>query len=327
MLYSKILAFCVLYSNVAAFTLQPAKTSSVALRSTSETQSTEIAMFPDDLPLQRIEGGETLRTFKMPIESERCQMVFKTMGRPLRCRVEMWLGPQRKTHMMDMDIQDGQVAPFRACLKFKKGDSAGAQVLTIRNMGTPEFPLLAGVVAVTPEKSKEFEKITNKVWQMGPPTHVQGGTTVRSFPVADNVEAIQLLVSSKRVSGKSVKMDIEVLQGANYVKQRFDLQVGGGCQPYHAIIATPGQGVTIRMISKNVFEFPYEVSVVPYSVSDTVARVAGRIGSDLTANTFNDQAFNRRAPPPATDNGLNTYTFGSRRQWKSDRDGKKWWEP
>jgi hypothetical protein len=82
---------------------------------------------PPDLPLRTIQGANTLVTMKMPVENERVCVYIKTNGRPTKAAIEMWLGPLRRTHKMDIYCQDGNNTPFREVLKFKKGDNAGPQ--------------------------------------------------------------------------------------------------------------------------------------------------------------------------------------------------------
>jgi hypothetical protein len=45
--------------------------------------------FPLDIPMKRIEGGGTVRTWDIPPETERLQYVVETNGRPLKAKVEL----------------------------------------------------------------------------------------------------------------------------------------------------------------------------------------------------------------------------------------------
>lgn len=48
-------------------------------------------MFSPDIPMKRIEGGGTVRTWDIPLETERLQYVLETNGRPLKAKVELYV--------------------------------------------------------------------------------------------------------------------------------------------------------------------------------------------------------------------------------------------
>jgi hypothetical protein len=45
--------------------------------------------FPSDMELVRMEGGNTVRTWKIPHEAERAQIYIETNGRPLKATVQL----------------------------------------------------------------------------------------------------------------------------------------------------------------------------------------------------------------------------------------------
>ena len=54
---------------------------------------------PDKKADIRIEGGKTLKTFAMPSHAERVQyMLTSPNGRPIKAKVELWIGPNRCVH-------------------------------------------------------------------------------------------------------------------------------------------------------------------------------------------------------------------------------------
>jgi hypothetical protein len=228
------------------------------------------------MPMRRIEGEGTLVTYQMPVDAERVQMVFQTNGRPLKAKVALWLGPIRQTHGMEIDLEDGNETPFRATLKFKKG----GPTLKISTSSGLEFPMMAGVQVPTPARSAELAQITQSVWDSAKEKLlVQGGSVsgghgaVRTFPIAGNVESIQVLVWSIDTGKKSIKAKIELLQGPNNAKQSYDLQLGGGSQPYHAVFETPGEGWMLRIYNKKFVEDGlFQVAVVPYVTGDYASR-------------------------------------------------------
>lgn len=218
----------------------------------------------------RVEGGDTLKTFKMPAHADRVQYVLTSNGRPIKAKVELWIGPIRSTHELVYDCMNGKAYPIRATLGFKKV----SPVLKISTNGTYEFPLLMGVFVPSEEETKMIKQVNEEEMFYNAPLKqsVQGGSTIdnkggsiRTFDIDPTWEKTQIMVWSKDVGKKSFKTDIEVLQGPNNQKQRFYLRCGGSTQPYHAVIDTPGAGWQIRLNSKKFIEDgKFEIAVAPY---------------------------------------------------------------
>jgi hypothetical protein len=277
-IYAKLLALCAFHAcGTTAFScMAPKASSSVVLKQSwsAETSSSSdpstIEMFRPSLlkNMKTIQGGGTLVTYKLPPGSDRLQMIFKTNGRPLKAVVELWLGPLRSTHTMDIDVEDGSLTPFTATLKFKKG---GEPTLKIKTKEELAFPVIAGWEVASSERSDELAAMTEKVWDANPKIPVQGGPiaggkgAVRTYAVPANVKSVQVLFWSKDTGKKSLKCYIEVLQGADNPKQVYNLQCGGGSQPYHAVIKTPGAGSLIRIYNKKFLEDGlFECVIAPY---------------------------------------------------------------
>ncbi|KAK1740666.1 thioredoxin domain-containing protein [Skeletonema marinoi] len=214
----------------------------VATASEACELSYDPSAFPKNLPLQQIQGGNSRLTWKLPQGADRLQMLIQTNGRPLKARVELWLGPIRRVHFVDIACMNGAETPFRACLKFKNSDSAGPQTLEISTSEDSAFPALVGVDVMTKDRSVERQEAFDRIWKASTKMYSQGDKTVRVVPIADHVKSVQLLVWSKDVGKKSFKANVELLQGPNTKRQYYELQCGGGTQPYHAIFETPGNG-------------------------------------------------------------------------------------
>jgi len=224
----------------------------------------------DKKPDIRIEGGSTLQTFAMPDHAERVQyMITSPTGRPVKAKVELWIGPIRCVHEMIYDCMNGLQYPLRATLQFKKL----SPVLKVSTDGTYEFPLLCGVFVPNPEESDKIGAATEEHFYNAPmKDRVQGGSTIdskggaiRSFNIDASWEKTQIMVWSKDVGKKSFKTNIEVLQGPNNAKQFINLRCGGSTQPYHAVIDTPGAGWVIRCNSKKYVEDGlFEIAVGPF---------------------------------------------------------------
>merc|ERR1719171_2559971 len=111
---------------------------------------------PEMQPDMRIEGGQTLKTFKMPPHADKVQYMLKSPnGRPTKARVELWIGPIRCTHELIYDCMSGYTFPLRATLGFKKVEP----VLKISGDSEYEFPVMCGVFVPDPEQSKKIDEI------------------------------------------------------------------------------------------------------------------------------------------------------------------------
>jgi len=225
---------------------------------------------PDKKADIRIEGGDTLRTFQMPSHAERVQYILTTpSGRPVKAKVELWIGPIRSVHEFKYDCMNGGTFPIRATLQFKKL----SPVLKIQTDGSFEFPLLCGVFVPSPDESKKIGELTKDMFYSAPmKDRVQGGSTIdgkggaiRTFNIDPTWEKTQLMVWSKDVGKKSFKTNIEILQGPNNAKQHLNLRCGGSTQPFHAVIDTPGSGWMIRCNSKKYLEDGlFEIAIAPF---------------------------------------------------------------
>jgi len=241
-----------------------------ALGAPSGSPAGGFEMFSPDIPMKRIEGGGTVRTWDIPPETERLQYVLETNGRPLKAKVELWEGPVRLLHSMDVNLEDGSQTPYKGMLAFPKGQKA----LKISTTGSQEFPCTFGAEVPSLDRTKQLVAFQQDVWESNPKHTMQGTVSesglgaVKAFPISDNIESVQIMWWSKDTGKRSCKSKIEVLQGPNSIRQVFDLHCEGSTQPYHAIIETPGTGWTIRMWSKSPMEYPHEIVVEPHTVSD-----------------------------------------------------------
>ncbi|KAL1525639.1 hypothetical protein AB1Y20_020492 [Prymnesium parvum] len=218
----------------------------------------------------RIEGDGTLKTFKMPAHAERVQYILTSPdGRPVKAKVELWIGPIRCVHELSYDCMNGGTFPLKATLKFKKV----TPVLKVSAFGSYEFPLSCGVFVPKPDESERIGEITENMFYTAPmKDRVQGGSTIdnkggaiRTFYIDPSWEKTQIMIWSNDVGKKSFKTNVEILQGPNNAKQFLNLRCGGSTQPYHAVINTPGAGWMIRCNSKKYLEDGlFEIAVAPY---------------------------------------------------------------
>jgi hypothetical protein len=239
-----------------------------------------VPIFPT---IQRLEGAKTVRTYQMPPWADRAQYMMRaTAGRPLRATVNLWIGPLRQVHTCKVDTEKGSLYPITSTIKFKKL----APVLKITTDEELSYPTDVAVVVPAPDRSKQLERYFMDIWRSARhPTEkqvIQGGTigegangwggSVRSWTFGPEVESVQVLGWSGDVGKKSFKMDFEVLQGVNNVKQNIFFQCGGSTQPLHAVIEIPKEGCVIRMRNKKFIEDgKVEFTIVPYKMRDYTA--------------------------------------------------------
>jgi len=192
----------------------------------------------------------------------------------LKAEAHLWIGPIRQVHTLKIDSENGELTPVHSTIKFKKV----APTLKIMTQEHLEYPLLVSVSVPTPERSKQLDDNYQRVWKSATPEQKQksqggevsgGKGSVRYWTIPPEVQSVEVLIWSVDVGKKSFKMDFEVLQGPNTIKQKIYFQCGGGTQPYHAVLQTPGEGCVIRVRNKKFVEDGLcEIAIVPYEVTD-----------------------------------------------------------
>ena len=257
----------------------------------NSSSNKDVPVFPIGLPMQRVQGGGTIRTYQIPGWADRVQMEIRTQGRPMRCKVQLWLGPLRNVHIMDIDCQDGQLSPYRAGLKFQ-ADGQG-RVLSIQTSESQEMPVDVAVTVPSVERSAEIGAAFDQIWSASDKIKIQGAVVgsgelgaVRTFPVDSDVDAVQFMCWSRDTGKKSLKAKIEVLQGPNNKRQVYDLLCKGATQPFHAVFETPGAGWIIRIINKKSIEDGlFQAVVLPYKLAGSSATVTTQMGQLPSSGT------------------------------------------
>eukprot|EP00979_Chaetoceros_neogracilis_P014780 scaffold4897_cov272-Chaetoceros_neogracile.AAC.2 len=236
----------------------------------------EFEIFPEeyDSVIKRIDGGGTIKSCKMPKWATRVQYKIETFGRPAKGEVNLWLGPGRSTHTLKFDTESGVEFPIEGTLSFKNGHD-GAPVLRVSTSDDYCFPMKFSAHVPSTKRALELAANTEKSFYEATKEEkmvIQGGHTDgkqgawKYWNIPQEVDSIQLIGWSTDTGKKSFKVQCELLQGPNNVKQSMALQCGGGSQPYHMVLQTPGSGWVVRMQNKKFMaDGLIEFAVLPYT--------------------------------------------------------------
>lgn len=226
----------------------------------------------------RISGGSTLKTFSLPIEADRVQYILQgPTDRPIRAKVELWIGPLRCVHEMSYDCDSGMVFPIKVTLKFKKGVAPNLKIST---NDTQEFPLLCGVFMPSPEENERLAALTDGMFYSAPMKEVirggdfvgskAAGGAIRNFNIDPAWRKTQIMAWSGDVGKKSFNSDIDFFQGPSNPKMTMKVRCGGSTQPFHCVFETPGGGVLRVNSKKFVEDGQFEIAVAPYEIGGPV---------------------------------------------------------
>ncbi|CAJ1947329.1 unnamed protein product [Cylindrotheca closterium] len=202
--------------------------------------------------------GETLRTSSLPVEVNNIHMMLKSDGRPIVAKYELWMGPDYTPWILQAYSEDGITRPVNAMIATPKRENT----IAIRNTANMEFPFEACL------------KIDNSLGEVrqalsdigGGNTKIIQGGALRSYPLPEAVESVQILL---KTDGRHLKAKVELLQGPNNVKQAFEVYASDGSyRPLHIVIDTPGGGNMVRIINKLTMEYPILSTVVPLAAKN-----------------------------------------------------------
>lgn len=216
--------------------------------------------------------GDTLRTCSFSEGVERVEVLMKTNGRPLNAEAELWQGHHNDPQRIRVYLEDGAERNLR--VTFEAPGSSNS--VAIRNTGSQEYPLTAGVEA-------DFGGVQSTgspadiLSSMSEPRLVQGGA-VYTLPFDPEVESIQVMLES---DGRPMNARVELLQGPNNVKQAMDIYSENGCdRPLYVIMDSPGTGNVVRIKNTATVEYPLSAFIEPYLVDE--AFVEGSTGVSWT---------------------------------------------
>ncbi|EJK47227.1 hypothetical protein THAOC_34071 [Thalassiosira oceanica] len=184
----------------------------------------------------RIQGGS-----RNTYQTTGGRTFVETDGRPLDVEMEVWEGPNNSPTKVKMYSEDGRSRPMNILT------GGGMGVTSVRNVGSMEFPVRAGV-------SGGYDNYGYGApggmpyggGGYGSPQHsmtrgetVQGGS-LKTFSLPSNVNAAQVTITS---DGLPVNAKVELWGTSTQVKQLAEVYNDNGqTRPFSAIIDVPGGG-------------------------------------------------------------------------------------
>eukprot|EP00751_Fragilariopsis_kerguelensis_P015401 CAMPEP_0170763926 /NCGR_PEP_ID=MMETSP0733-20121128/3684_1 /TAXON_ID=186038 /ORGANISM="Fragilariopsis kerguelensis, Strain L26-C5" /LENGTH=391 /DNA_ID=CAMNT_0011104447 /DNA_START=48 /DNA_END=1223 /DNA_ORIENTATION=- len=208
------------------------------------------------ITLKKIQGGNALKMWNVQSKDiDRVSVRIQNKGVPLSAQVEVWKGSESTPMRLQV-----------AC-------------------GPVEFPMNACVVA-DDNSVMGSGAVVQALDQLGDPFSVHGDDNQVSFPFANTVESVQLLLQT---DGRPLNARVELIQGPDAdIKQVIDINSENGkTQPFFAVIDTPSykwnESTTIRITNTAAsLVFLLTAIVEPYVINnDYVTPVQQRPGSNI----------------------------------------------
>ena len=275
-----------------------------------------------------VQGGGSRETFSNPYggyygRDNSQQVNLYTDGRPLQAELEQWDGPDNTPTKVRVYSEDGRLRPFRT--KVDGTSYSGARsAVSVRNTGPYAFPMQAEVFS-TPSSA-----VGRRGHVTATGTRIQGGNSLRTFPVDRSVGSVLVELESE---GMPIKAIVELWQGPGSAKQVAEVSVQDGAQrPHSFVIDTPdvggAGGSTVAIRNVGPVEFPISAKVTPYSRQnygygggrDGYLSPDRRLGYSYEADDYykyNDYAY-------SGDRGYyGTGPGASRRLWSTSSSGQR----
>ena len=251
-----------------------------------------------ELGAERIQGN-SLRTYSSTPGSTQTSIGLTSQGRPMNADLEFWSGPDNTPQSVRLYSQDG--SEYGVSTTFNSGSSQQTSSVSIRNDATMEFPLTARVSSnVGPQgrgaaggvssvgQVQQAQRQQPRALELEGGVLLQGEGMVRTFPIAANVQKVQILLqSSATTTGRRLPVyaKVELLQGPNNVKTTAEIYDDGLHGEYfETVFDTPGFTSSLRITNTGPMTYPFHVLVLPHTFGDP--KPSSKDYNDITASRF-----------------------------------------
>lgn len=201
-------------------------------------------------PPLRIEGS-SLKTWS-GFTSNRVQVSIKSLGRPVEASVQLWQTPSYIPTQFTVECEDGSENIVHSIIELPPGYPV---TIAVYNTEGQEFPM---EVSVEDSFNRYSPLDSFHGWT---PILVQGDGTVKSFNLADDVENVEILLTTHT---RNMKAYIEILHGPNDDNEIIEVDTdNANLHPFYTVIQAAEGCNTLRIKNENSVEFPFEAYVRP----------------------------------------------------------------
>lgn len=104
-----------------------------------------------------------------------------------------------------------------------------------------------------PDTFKGDQLDSEEIWNKPSKVLIQG-TTLQTWPIADNCKCVQLSISS---NGRPLNSNVELWHGPDYMPSRMQVYIEDGyLRPFNALVFTPMSSNTLAVYNTRNMEFP-----------------------------------------------------------------------
>jgi len=247
---------------------------------------------------------------------------METDGGPMDAEIEVWEGPDDTPSRMRVRSEDGNKYPFRAVVGTPKGRSS-PNTKSVRNKGTIEFPVAAGVTSVANSYTGGYlDTSSMKTIQ---------GQALKTWTFPPDVSSVEVTIVT---DGRPMKAAVELWGASGHVKTVAEIYNNDGmARPFATVVRTPGTSNTVCVRNTGPLEFPIEVLCEPASFQDDPYDDFGMYEDDLEEDYDMDHSryvehFDRRPKEQYSPYGRHRYEESHTREDFVNSpygNGDRWW--
>jgi hypothetical protein len=251
--YSQVLSLCSMFlwraSSFTGFGPKSQKKLSFTLSSSTidEGSSWDLMTIAGNKDIVRCEG-QSRKTFDFRDKTkELVQLGMDSEGRPVSAEIELWIGPNYTPFKVKAFSENGLQYPIQSLI----GTRSKIAQVEVRNVAPMELPFSAACSYASPA----LAEVRRRIPENEKAVVVQGAGAIHSVPLTPGGSRARVFI---RTDNRNLNARIELLNGPNNVKQKFDVYTSNGVlNSFYVVFETPERTqYTIRILNQAKVEFP-----------------------------------------------------------------------